>query len=81
MLITFTRSLSDGDRVQSESDGDRERSVSDGDREQSERLLEETKQRIRLEQEARTRERLEQLEQQDFESCARLRAVSVLSGF
>jgi len=36
------------------------------------KLLEETKQRIRLEQEARTRERLEQLEQQDFESCASL---------
>ena len=32
------------------------------------KLLEETKKRIRLEQEARTRERLEQLEQQDFES-------------
>ena len=36
------------------------------------KLLEETKKRIRLEQEARTRKRLEQLEQQDFESCARL---------
>jgi hypothetical protein len=35
-------------------------------------LIEETKERIRLEQEARTRERLEQLEQQDFESCASL---------
>jgi hypothetical protein len=40
--------------------------------EEGKKLLEETKQRIRLEQEARTRERLEQLEQQDFESCARL---------
>ena len=40
--------------------------------EQGKKLLEDTKERIRLEQEARTRERLEQLEQQDFESCARL---------
>jgi hypothetical protein len=38
--------------------------------EQGKKLLEETKERVRLEQEARTRERLEQLEQQDFESCA-----------
>jgi hypothetical protein len=38
--------------------------------EQGRKLLEETKERVRLEQEARTRERLEQLEQQDFESCA-----------
>ena len=37
--------------------------------EQGKKLLEETKERVRLEQEARTRERLEQLEQQDFESC------------
>ena len=37
--------------------------------EQGKKLLEDTKERIRLEQEARTRERLEQLEQQDFESC------------
>jgi hypothetical protein len=37
--------------------------------EQGKKLLEETKERIRLEQEARTRERLEQLEQHDFESC------------
>ena len=38
--------------------------------EQGKKLLEETKERVRLEQEARTREKLEQLEQQDFESCA-----------
>ena len=38
--------------------------------EQGKKLLEETKEKVRLEQEARTRERLEQLEQQDFESCA-----------
>ncbi len=35
--------------------------------EQGKKLLEETKERVRLEQQARTRERLEQL---DFESCA-----------
>ena len=40
--------------------------------EEGKKLLEETKQRIRLEQEARTRERLEQLEHQDFESCSSL---------
>ena len=40
--------------------------------EQGKKLFEDTRERIRLEQEARTRERLEQLEQQDFESCARL---------
>ena len=40
--------------------------------EQGKKLLEDTRERIRLEQEARTRIRLEQLEQQDFESCARL---------
>jgi hypothetical protein len=38
--------------------------------EQGKKLLEETKERVRLEQQARTRERLEQLEQLDFESCA-----------
>jgi hypothetical protein len=38
--------------------------------EQGKKLLEETKERVRLELEARTRVRLEQLEQQDFESCA-----------
>jgi hypothetical protein len=37
---------------------------------QGKKLLEETKERVRLEQQARTRERLEQLEQLDFESCA-----------
>jgi len=37
---------------------------------QGKKLLEETKERVRLEQQARTIERLEQLEQLDFESCA-----------
>ena len=39
---------------------------------QGKKLLEETKERVRLEQQARTRERLEQLEQLDFKSCVTL---------